>query len=106
MKAAYEIEEAPPVHETRVLRVGGELDSTNAADFEAAVGALSASGVVLDLNGALYCDSAGFAALDRLLVGRPVALALSPEHPVHKAAEIMGLPLHDTVADASLALGR
>lgn len=110
MKAEFTVEEAPALQlddacSAAVLRIGGEIDSSNAAEFEALVLSRSLSErLVLDLTPVLYCDSAAFAALDRALAKRDVALALGPGNPVRRAALIMGLPLHESVESAARAL--
>lgn len=102
MKAEFTLEEGPAPasgpSEVRVLRVGGEIDTTNAAEFEEAVIGRSSPGrLVLDLTSVLYCDSAAFAALDRVLAQGRTAVALGGDNPVRRAASIMGLAFHDTV---------
>lgn len=123
MKAQFTVDEAPAsavagTPEVRVLRVGGEIDSSNAAAFEALVAARAPSsaqtspaqaspkGLVLDLSTVLYCDSAAFAALDRVLARGGVSVALGPGNPVHRAASIMGLPIFESVTSAARALRR
>lgn len=110
MKAQFAIEEVSAVQaaapELRVLDVRGEIDTTNAEDFEAVITERASSGVVvLDLTSIGYCDSAAFAALDRIIGRGGVAVAMGPENPVHRAATLMGLRFHDSVEMAATALG-
>ena len=75
--------------------VGGEIDVTNTDDFTRAVSGLSGNRpVVVDLSPLRYLDSAGFAALDRLIVERGVVIVISPESLVQRAAVVMELPYH------------
>ncbi|MGH8979500.1 MAG: STAS domain-containing protein [Acidimicrobiales bacterium] len=110
MKAHFAIEPAEPdaiVRGVRVLRIYGDVDASNATDFEAVLREACRSGeVVVDLTPVAYCDSAAFAVLDRLLASGGVALALETHHPVHRAAVLMGLRVCDSVALATDALGR
>jgi anti-anti-sigma factor len=85
-----------------VATVAGEIDVTNTEDFTESINGLSADRpLVLDLSPLRYLDSAGFAALDRLLVERSVAIVISPDSLVHRAAVVMELPFH---ADTDSAL--
>ena len=78
-----------------VATVGGEIDVTNAEDFTESINGLSGNRtVVLDLSPLRYLDSAGFAALDRLIVERGVVIVISPESLVQRAAVVMELPYH------------
>lgn len=80
---------------TAVVAAAGEIDATNADDFTESVGALPGPRpVILDLSGLHYLDSAGFAALDRLLGQGAAIIVVSPESPVHSAAQLMELPFH------------
>lgn len=109
MKSELTLEEAGAVaagaSEVPVLRLSGEIDTTNAHELEALLDGRGASGgLVLDLTPVRYCDSAAFAVLDRLVGGGQVAVALGPGNPVRRAASIMGLALHDTVELAARSL--
>ena len=78
-----------------VVAAAGEIDATNADDFAESVGALTGPRpVILELSGLQYLDSAGFAALDRLLAQGAVVLVVGPESPVLRAATLMELPFH------------
>jgi anti-anti-sigma factor len=57
-----------------VVEVRGEVDAANAAELEAALAGLACPALVVDLSGAGYFDSAGFAVLDRLLARTPLAV--------------------------------
>jgi len=83
----------------------GEVDLTNAAELEEELSARAASGpVVLDLSRAAYFDSAGFEVLDRLVASGGVIVVISPTSAIQRAASVMSLPRHDTVAQALEAL--
>ena len=61
--------EAGTVDGTRVVRVSGEIDLSNAAEVRDAIGAAvpdAATVVVVDLSGTTYLDSAGIAMIFRL----------------------------------------
>ncbi|HEU5427917.1 MAG TPA: STAS domain-containing protein [Actinocrinis sp.] len=88
------------------VAVTGEVDTTNAARFAAAVEDIAVERpTVLDLSDLLYVDSAGFAALHRIVAGRAVAIALPAHSPLRRAAVLMDLPHHDNAEDAAAALG-
>ena len=82
------------------VTVTGEVDVTNVDEFTRSV--LSTPGprpVILQLSAVKYLDSAGFAALDRLLEQGAIVLVLSPDSFMYRVAELMCLPLHhDTEA--------
>ncbi len=92
-----------------VAAVTGEIDVTNTEEFAEAVSALcSERPVVLDLSSLRYLDSAGFAALDRLLVEGSVVVVIAPGSLIHRAAVVMELPFHDdtdSALQAALAEG-
>ena len=80
---------------TTEVAVTGEIDVTNADEFSQSLMALDGRWpIILQLSGLGYLDSAGFAALDRLLALGVIVVVLSPESVVHKAAELMELPFH------------
>src|SRR5690242_6302891 len=88
-----------------VVEVTGEVDVTTAPAFTQAVaGSAGPLPLVLDLTDLRYLDSAGFAALDRLLDQRRIVIVLGPHGPTRTAAELVGLPFHDTVDDAMRAV--
>ena len=77
------------------VTVTGEVDVTNVDEFTRTV--LSTPGprpVILQLSAVKYLDSAGFAALDRLLEQGAIVLVLSPDSFMYRVAELMCLPLH------------
>ncbi len=89
----------------RVGIVSGEIDVTNAADFMAAVRNADGTGpLILELSEVRYLDSAGFAALDRLLADRVAVVVLDCDSAIHPAATLMGVPCHATVNAAVAAL--
>lgn len=88
-----------------VLRVEGELDSSDAAEFLTEVGGRDAKiHLVLDLDPLTFCDSAGFAALEGLLSVGNRYIVLGTRSPIRRAARLMGLPTHDSVPSALRAL--
>ena len=77
------------------VTVTGEIDVTNVDEFTRSVLALPGPRpVILQLSPIKYLDSAGFAALDRLLEQSAVVLVLSPDSFMYRVAELMCLPLH------------
>ena len=77
------------------VTVTGEIDVTNVDEFTRSV--LDVPGprpVILQLSGVKYLDSAGFAALDRLLEQNAIVLVLSPDSFMFRVAELMCLPIH------------
>jgi ABC-type transporter Mla MlaB component len=88
-----------------LLELDGELDVTAAQAFtEAVTDAAGRAPLVLDLTNLSYIDSAGFAALDRLLGDRRIAIVFAPHGTARGAAVLVGLPFHDTVDAAVAAL--
>ncbi len=87
-----------------LVAVSGEVDVTNVSEFTRSVLAVSDNRpIILQLSGLRYLDSAGFAAVDRLLADGAIVVVLSPDSLVHKAAELMCLPFHhDTEAARQL----
>jgi anti-sigma B factor antagonist len=89
------------------VAAAGEIDATNADDFVESIAALpGARPVILELSGLQYLDSAGFAALDRLLAQGAAVIVVSPESPVHRAAQLMELPFHHDAEAARRELQR
>jgi anti-sigma B factor antagonist len=87
------------------VAVTGEIDVTNADEFSQSVMTLDGRWpIILQLSGLGYVDSAGFAALDRLLALGTIVVVLSPESVVHKAAELMELPFHHDTETARRVL--
>ncbi len=78
-----------------LVSVTGEVDVTNVNEFTRSVLAVSDNRpIILQLSGLRYLDSAGFAAVDRLLADGAIVVVLSPDSLVHRAAELMCLPFH------------
>jgi anti-anti-sigma factor len=85
-----------------VATVTGEIDVTSTEEFTQSINRLPADRpIVVDLSPLRYLGSAGFAALDRLLVERSVVIVIAPDSQVHRAAVVMELPFH---ADTDSAL--
>lgn len=92
----------PPV---TVVDATGEVDSTNAATFELALRQVEGPRpLVTDLSRLDYIDSAGFAALDRLLADETLTIVLDGHSPIHAAAKLMNLPSYESVAAALAAV--
>jgi anti-sigma B factor antagonist len=95
-----------------VARVTGEVDLSNAAQICAAIGEATpntAHGVVLDLDGVGYLDSAGIHLIYRLREnlrarGQTLMLAIPPQSPVQDSLRLAGvtqhLPIASTVDEA------
>jgi anti-sigma B factor antagonist len=85
-----------------VATVTGEIDVTNTDDFTKSITGLPGGRpVIVDLSPLRYLDSAGFAALDRLLVERSLVIVIAPKSRIHRAAVVMKLPFF---ADTDSAL--
>ena len=77
------------------VTVTGEIDVTNVDEFTRSVLAVPGPRpLILQLSPIKYLDSAGFAALDRLLEQGAIVLVLSPDSFMYRVAELMCLPLH------------
>jgi anti-anti-sigma factor len=88
-----------------VLELRGEIDATNAADFERELqSAINTEATILDISPVSYFDSAGFAVLDRLLATGTLIVVVSSTSVLRRAASLMGVPFHDTVSQARDAL--
>ncbi|MGW6056745.1 STAS domain-containing protein [Streptomyces sp. NPDC055189] len=89
--------------DTLVVKVTGEIDTTNADAFAAEVGELPGPRpLVLDLSNVLYLDSAGFAVLDRLISRQTVRIVISPGSRTHTAATLLSIP-HYAAVDLAVA---
>jgi anti-sigma B factor antagonist len=87
------------------VTVTGEVDVTNVDEFTRSVLAVpGVRPVILELSGLKYLDSAGFAAVDRLLAQDAIVVVLSPDSLVHRAAELMCLPFHHDIETARRAV--
>ena len=87
------------------VTVTGEVDVTNVEEFTRSV--LDVPGprpIILEISGVKYLDSAGFAALDRLLEQNAIVLVLSPDSFMYRVAELMCLPIHHDTESARRAL--
>jgi anti-sigma B factor antagonist len=85
--------------------VTGEVDASNVSDFTRSVQELpGARPVILQLSSVKYLDSAGFAALDRLLAENAVVIVLSPDSFMYRVAELMCIPMHHDAKSARRAL--
>ena len=112
---AYGLRKAPvlsedSVDETRVIRLGGELDLYNAPQVRDALQRASADGaqmVVVDLSEVEFIDSTGLGILIEArtkLANRSAFLLAGPGLETRRALEISGLDkhfsVHETVEDA------
>lgn len=87
------------------VRVTGEVDVTNVDSFTRSVLEVpGARPIILELSGVKYLDSAGFAALDRLLEQEAIVLVLSPDSFMYRVVELMCLPIHHDVETARRVL--
>ena len=87
------------------VTVTGEVDVTNVDEFTQSVLAVPGPRpVILVLSGLKYLDSAGFAALDRLLEQDAVVLVLSPDSFMYRVAELMCLPIYHNAEAARRVL--
>jgi len=87
------------------VTVTGEVDASNVVQFTRSVQDLpGARPVILNLSNVKYLDSAGFAALDRLLGENTVVIVLSPDSFMYRVAELMCMPIHHDVGAARRAL--
>lgn len=87
------------------VTVTGEVDAANAAAFTRAVREFPGPRpLIVNLSTAFYFDSAGFAALDRLLADKAIILVIEPHSALFTAAELICMPAHRSGADARQAL--
>lgn len=93
--------DGPPVP---VAQVRGDIDVTNADALADALADLARPALIIDLSAVRYFDSAGFAALDKLLSRHQVAAVVPPGSVIRAAMSLMNLPFHDTVTAARAAL--
>ena len=88
-----------------VVTVTGEVDASNVREFARSVQELpGARPVILQLSSVKYLDSAGFAALDRLLAENAIVIVLSPDSFMYRVAELMCLPIYHDAEAARSAL--
>ena len=103
-RAEFQLQTGPEPTPVEVT-VTGEVDASNVVDFDQSVRELpGARPMILHLSSVKYLDSAGFAALHRIVAGHAVAIALPAHSPLRKAAVLMGLPHHDNAEDAAATL--
>jgi anti-sigma B factor antagonist len=100
-----------------VAHVDGDIDMSNAGPIVQAIARATPNdvgGVVLDLTGVEYLDSAGIHMIYRLREGvrtrgQRLVLAIAPSSPVHDALRLAGVKglveIEETVEEALLALG-
>lgn len=103
----FQLHKAPQNGEPHptVITVTGEVDAAAAAEFTRAVHELPGPRpLILNLSQAFYFDSAGFAALDRLLADKAIVLVIESGSVLFKAAELMCMSSHLTNADARQSL--
>ena len=99
----YELELRGETHGFTVVELVGELDLTNAADVERKLeqSAGAGDGLVLDLNGVTFIDSAALHMLFRVARGigdaRRFGIVLQPTALVARTLEIVGLNAVTTV---------
>lgn len=88
-----------------VVAITGEVDVTNVSEFVVSTEKVPGNRpLVLDLTRLDYLDSAGLAALDRLTGTHNAVVVIPPSSPMFRAAELMELPRHDSVDEATIAL--
>lgn len=98
---------APDVDNSHPIEVAvtGEVDAANAAAFTQAIHALPGSRpLIVNLSSAFYFDSAGFAALDRLLAGKEVVLVVEPSSTLFAATALVCMPTHPSCSAARQSL--
>jgi anti-anti-sigma regulatory factor len=103
----FQLHVAPPNGTPRPaeVTVTGEVDAATADQFLRAVHELPGPRpLIVNLSPAFYFDSAGFAALDRLLADHVIVLVIEPDSALFKAAELMCMSSYLTTADARQAL--
>jgi anti-sigma B factor antagonist len=86
------------------VTVTGEVDASNVREFTRSVSELPAERpFILQLSRVKYLDSAGFAALDRLLAENAILIVLSPDSFMYRVATLMCMPVHDDAETARRA---
>jgi anti-sigma B factor antagonist len=102
--AEFELQTAPEPTPVEVT-LTGEVDASNVVDFDRSVRELPGERpMILHLSSVKYLDSAGFAALDRLLADHQIVLVLSPNSFMYRVAELMCMPIHHDAKAARRAL--
>jgi anti-anti-sigma factor len=83
------------------VTVTGEVDASNVREFTRSVSELPGERpLILQLSSLKYLDSAGFAALDRLLADKAILIVLSPDSFMYRVATLMCMPIHDNAETA------
>jgi anti-anti-sigma factor len=91
--------------EPAAATVVGELDRSNVAAFADDLNAVPGTRpLILDLSELRYIDSAGFGEVIHMVEKRLVVVVLAPVSLLRRAAAVMGLPLHDHVDAARIAV--
>jgi anti-sigma B factor antagonist len=86
------------------VTVTGEVDASNVREFTRSVSEQPGERpLILQLSSVKYLDSAGFAALDRLLAENAILIVLSPDSFMYRVATLMCMPIHNDVAAARRA---
>ncbi len=87
------------------VTVTGEVDASNVREFTRMVSELPGERpLILQLSSVKYLDSAGFAALDRLLADNAIRIVLSPDSFMYRVATLMCMPIHDDAETARRAV--
>ena len=90
-----------------ILRIIGEVDASNAASIDQELRAIAAAArnvIVVDLNDLEYIDSAGIAALERVVRDINCRIVIAEDATVYQTLNIVrfnsGQPLYGSLADA------
>jgi anti-anti-sigma factor len=100
---SYRLDEEPA---RTIVTIRGEIDLSNAADLAKALGEAADRGepVVIDAGELTFIDSAGFAAIQRLIERATVQLVVPPGCATARGFGISGLaevvPMFDSLDDA------
>ncbi len=87
------------------VTVTGEVDASNVREFTRSVSEVPGERpLILQLSSVKYLDSAGFAALDRLLAEKTILIVLSSDSFMYRVASLMCMPIHDDAEAARRAL--
>lgn len=85
-----------------VVRLRGEIDATNVPELERELARRAGGrGLIVDLNAVEYFDSAAFAMLYRMLAMSDLRVVIAAHSMLRPAAELISLPMYDTVEDAA-----
>jgi anti-anti-sigma factor len=102
-------EDASPV----TLCLDGDLDLTNVTTFEGRIeraAERSPAGLIVDLSGLRFIDTAGVAMLFRETArmaerSRPLVYVAAEESTARRVLVIASMPVHESVSDAYHAIG-